>query len=123
MPKRKAPLNITRVVTRRQRMSSNVTPDDTNELERIVTARVTDSLADVIKLSVQHALRNHQPSSHLAVATTSGVKCQEPCPCIVDAALEIVESEDCPVPSTGTWRRSPPNPRCRTHATVELVLT
>ena len=55
MPKRKAPLTKTRVVTRRQRTASNVRPDDTSELERIITARVTDSLADVIKLSCQYS--------------------------------------------------------------------
>ena len=90
---RKAPLTKTRVVTRRQRMASNVMPDDTTELERIITAQITDSLADVIKLSIQQALRNHQPSYHLPVASTSGVEGQEPRPCMVDIALGIVESE------------------------------
>ena len=68
-------------------------PDDTSELERIITACVTDSLADVIKLSVEQALSNHQPSYHLPVASTSGVEGQEPCPCMVDIVLGIVESE------------------------------
>ena len=93
MPKRKASLTKTRVVTRRQRMASNVRPDDTSELERIITARVTDSLADVIKLSVQQALSNHLPSYQLPVASTSGVEGQEPRPCLVDTALGIVETE------------------------------
>ena len=34
----------------------------------------------------------HQPSSHLAVASTSGVKGQELRPCMGDTALGIVES-------------------------------
>ena len=93
MPKGKASLTKTRVVTRRQRMASNVMPDDTTEFERIITARVTDSLADVIKLSVQQALMNHQPSYHLPVASTSGVEGQELRPCMVDTALGIVESK------------------------------
>ena len=32
-----------------------------SEMKQIVTAHVTDLLADLVKLAVQQALRNHQP--------------------------------------------------------------
>ena len=70
MPKGKASLTKTRVVTRCQM------PDDTTELERIITACVTDLLADVIiAMSPQQVLKwrlgNSQLTSDCSVSGVS----------------------------------------------------